>query len=145
MTMNKELHPRSDTARIYLSRKRGGRGLISCEACVRGEENNLGWYVRNCNEAMLRKVGERGTVKTDEAKEPREHKKNEKREIEDKWNGKQMHGQYVRDMTGVDWGKTWQWMRKGDLNGCTEALICSAQEQALRTNYIKFHIDKKAE
>ena len=56
-----------------------------------------------------------------------------------------MHGQYVRDMTGEDWGKTWQWMRKGDLKGCTEALICSAQEQALRTNYIKFHIDKKAE
>ena len=94
---------------------------------------------------MLRKVGERGTVNTDEAKEPREHKKNEKREIEDKWKGKQMHGQYVRDMKGVDWGKTWQWMRKGDLKGCTEALICSAQEQALRINYVKFHIDKKAE
>ena len=31
---------------------------------------------------------------------------------------------------------------KGDLKGCTEALICSAQEQALRTNYITFHIDK---
>ena len=75
MTMNKELHPRSDTALIYLSRKRAGRGLKSWEACVCGEENNLGWYVRNCNEAMQRKVGERGTVKTDEAEEPREHKK----------------------------------------------------------------------
>ena len=29
MTMNKELHPRSDTARIYLSRKKGERGLMS--------------------------------------------------------------------------------------------------------------------
>ena len=36
-------------------------------------------------------------------------------------------------------------MRKGDLKGYTEALICSAQEQALRTTYIKFRIDKKAE
>ena len=34
---------------------------------------------------------------------------------------------------------------KGDLKGCTEALICSAQEQALRTNYTKFHIDKTAD
>ena len=41
MTMNKELRPRSDAARIYLSRKKGGRGLISCESCVRREENNL--------------------------------------------------------------------------------------------------------
>ena len=31
---------------------------------------------------------------------------------------------------------------EGDLNECTRALICSAQEEALRTNYIKFHIDK---
>ena len=34
---------------------------------------------------------------------------------------------------------------KGNLKGCTEALICSAQEQALRTNYVKFHIDKTGE
>ena len=143
MTMDKELHPRSDTARIYEPRKRGGRGLISCKACVRGrEENNLGWYVGRRNEVLLRKVGERGTVKTDEAKKPREYKKSAKQETETKWKWKQMHGQYVRDLTGVDWDKTWRWMQKGDLKGCTETLICGAQEQALRTNYIKFHINK---
>ena len=52
-----------------------------------------------------------------------------------------MHGQYW-DMTGEDWAKTWQCLRKRYLKGYTKALICSAQEQALRTNYIKFHIDK---
>ena len=145
MTMNKELHPRSDTARIYVPRKRGGRGRISCEACVRGEENSLGWYVGRCNEVLLRKVGERGTVKTDEVKEPTEYKKSAKQKTENKWKGNQMHGQYVRDLRGVDWDKTWRWMQKGDLTGCAEALICSAQEQALRTNYIKFHIDKNVE
>ena len=34
MTMNKELHPRSDVARIYVPRKKRERGLISCEICV---------------------------------------------------------------------------------------------------------------
>ena len=43
--MNKELHPRSDVARIYVSRKKGGRGLISCENCNEHEKNNLAWYV----------------------------------------------------------------------------------------------------
>ena len=62
MTMNKELHPRSDVARIYVSRKKGGRGLISCERCVRREEDNLSWYVRNSEEALLRKVGEEGEL-----------------------------------------------------------------------------------
>ena len=37
-----------------------------------------------------------------------------------KWEDKQMHGQLVRDMKGVDWEKTWQWLRKGDLKGFTE-------------------------
>ena len=62
-------------------------------------------------------------------------------------NGKQkrMHGQYVREKEGIDWDRTWQWIAKGDLKGCTEALICSAQEQALRTNYTRFHIDRTAE
>ena len=121
MTMNKELHPRSDTARMYVPRKRGGRGLISCEDGVRGEEKNLGWYVGNRNEVLLRKVGQKGTVKTNEAKEPRKYKRNAKQETEKKWKGKRMHGQYVRDLTGVDWEKTWRWMQKGDLKGCTEA------------------------
>ena len=30
MTMNKELHPRSDVARVYVSMKSGGRRLIGC-------------------------------------------------------------------------------------------------------------------
>ena len=55
MTINKELHPRSDVARIYQSRKKGGRGLVSCESCVRREENNVSWYVRNSEKELLRK------------------------------------------------------------------------------------------
>ena len=47
MTNYGALHPKSDVDRIYLPRKNGGRGLISCEYCIRSEENNLGWYVRN--------------------------------------------------------------------------------------------------
>ena len=46
MTINKELHSRSDAARIYVSRNRGGRGLHSCENYVSGEENSLNWYIR---------------------------------------------------------------------------------------------------
>ena len=33
--------------------KRGGRGLVSCEMCVKAEENNLAWYVRNPNEILM--------------------------------------------------------------------------------------------
>ena len=100
MTMNEELHPRSETARIYLSRKKWGTGFISCEAFVSEEESNLSWYVRN-SEVLLSKVGEKRTVKVDEAKDPKECK-SDKREMENKWKEKQMQWQYVRDMKGVD-------------------------------------------
>ena len=66
---------------------------------------------------MLRKIGEKGTVKVDKAKDPKEYKTSEKREMGNKWKEKQMHGQYVRDMAGVNWEKTWEWLRKGDLKG----------------------------
>ena len=36
-------------------------------------------------------------------------------------------------------------MRKSDLKGCTKALICSAQERSIKTNYIKYNIVKTAE
>ena len=44
MTMHGTLHPKSDADRVDLSREMGGKGLISCEGCIRMEENNLGWY-----------------------------------------------------------------------------------------------------
>ena len=46
-----------------------------CLTCVRGEENNLRWYVRNSEEVLLRIVGKKGKVKVDEAKDPKENKK----------------------------------------------------------------------
>ena len=36
-------------------------------------------------------------------------------------------------------------MRKSNLERCTETVICSAQEQSIRTNYIKCNIDKTGE
>ena len=58
-----------------------------------------------------------------------------------------MHGKYVREMVGIVWDRTWRWMAKGDLKAFrrTEVPICSVQEQGLRTNYMRFHIDHPAE
>ena len=42
MTMNGALHPKGDVDRLYVTRMKGGRGLISCESCISSEKNNLG-------------------------------------------------------------------------------------------------------
>ena len=40
--MHGALNTKSDIDMVYLSREMGGRGLISCERCIRMEENKLG-------------------------------------------------------------------------------------------------------
>ena len=56
-----------------------------------------------------------------------------------------MHGQFARDTEDKDKNNTWRWLRKSDLKGYTKVLICSGQEQSIRTNYIKYNIDKTSE
>ena len=63
--MHKALHPKSDVDRVYLSREMGGRRLISCEGCVRMEENNLGWHVRNSFKPLIEGVKAREIVEYD--------------------------------------------------------------------------------
>ena len=62
------------------------------------------------------------------------------------WIGKQMYSQFVSDVpVTTDNEKTWSWMRKSDLKITMEESICATQEQAIRTNYVKYNIDKTAD
>ena len=131
MTINKELHPRSDVAQLYVSQKNGGRGLIGCENSVKGEENGLGWYVKNNIEPLLATVRTCRTVTHEETVDPKEFKIIKEVQRENEWTAKRMHGQFAADMKDKDKNNTWRWMRKSDLKGCTKALICSAQEQSI--------------
>ena len=57
-----------------------------------------------------------------------------------------MHGQFIRETKEkVYMEKTGQWLPRGDLKVGTEALLCAAQQQAIRTSYMKYHIDKTSE
>ena len=52
----------------------------------------------------------------------------------------------LREMgEGANKRETWRWLRKADQKVETEALICAAHEQTLRTNYVKFNMDKNGE
>ena len=57
-----------------------------------------------------------------------------------------MHGQFIREMPEkVDRDRTWKWLSKSDLKIGTEVLLCAAHEQAIRSNYVKHHIDKTSQ
>ena len=142
VTMDKELHPRSDVAWLYVSWKNGGKGLVGCENSVKSEKNGFGWYVKNNIVPLLVRTSRTITHKV--TVDPKEFKKTKEEQRKNEWAAKRLHGQFARDMKDNDGNNTWRWMRKSDLKGCTKALICSAQEQSIRTNYIKYIIDKTA-
>ena len=134
MTMNKEFHPRSDIARLYVSRKNGRIGLIESENRVKSEANSLGWYVKNNIEPLLVAVRVSWTITHEEIVDPKEFKKTKEEQIENEWTAKRMHGKFARGMEdkgkitrGYDWEKViwkdeprlWYVVPRNSLNGLT--------------------------
>ena len=114
--------------------------------CVSLEENNLILYMCGPNEILLKGVKKVGIVKTENLMEKEDFKKNSQNEFKSKWLEKRMYGQFVREMPEeIDKDLSWKWLVQSDLKVQTEATICAAQEQALRTNYTKNKIDKTSE
>ena len=123
MTMHKALHPRDDVDRLYVSRKQGGRGLISIEDIVDASIQRLEDYIEK---------HERGLITT-----IRNNTDNTINEImKQKWEGKQLYGCFKR-LINISHQKTWTWLRKGNLKRETESLLIAAQDNAIRTNHIK--------
>ena len=146
MAMYGALHPKSDVHSLYMKRKEEGRGLIGVERCAREAENSLGFYVANSGENLIRGVATAGTIRTQGIITSGEFKKQREQGLKQKWNKKRMYGQFVREMPEkVDKKKTWHWLSRSDLKISTEALLSAAQEQVIRINYVKHHIDRTSE
>ena len=72
-----------------------------------------------------------------------ERKKRNKEKRKKEWKAKVLHEKFVSDTQEVMDAEIWAWMRKGYLKKETEGMIIAAQDQALRTNWIKKNIDKQ--
>ena len=120
--------------------------MICVEQCIRKEENGSGFYVANKLIKLIRGVSAAEAFNTRETILNAEIKKQKVKELKEKWSEKQMHGQFIREKTEkVDKEKNWQCLPRGDLKVVTEALLCAAQEQVIRTDYMEYHIDKTNE
>ena len=103
---------------------------------------NLEDHIKKSDERLL--CAARGDFENPVIATVKDMKKNIQDERIKKWNEKRMYGQFLRETSAkVDRVKL-EMAEKGDLKIQTESLLCAAQKQALRTNYLKFYIDKTA-
>ena len=110
------------------------------------EENNLNLHVRESNEMLLKDVKKLVIVKTENLMEEEDFKKNSQNEFKNKCHEKRMYEQFVGEMPEeIDKDLSWKWLVQSDLKVQTEATICAAQEQELKTNCTKNKINKTLE
>ena len=133
MTMHKALHPRDDVDRLYVSRKEGGRGLISIKDSVDASIQRLEDYIEKHEQGLIT------TIRNDTDNTIDERMTTTRKQ---KWEEKQIYGRFKRLKNNISHQKTWTWLRKGNLKRETESSLIAAQDNAIRTNHIKARIDK---
>ena len=113
---------------------------------VRSKENSLGLYVRGSNEILLKGLKKSVLSKLKILWKKEDFKKISQNEFHNKQHEKTMYGQFTREMLEeIDKELYQKWFVQSDLKVKTEATICSAQKQTLKTNYTKKKIDKTLE
>ena len=125
MTMHGALHPKRDADRPYLSREIRSRGLISCEGCIRMEENNLGWDVRNSFAPLTEGVKAEETIEYNNKVNKKQFKQSLMRAKKELWKNKRMYGKFVREKCQKQQmkKKLGKWLRKADLKVEMEVML----------------------
>ena len=133
MIMHKTLHPRDDIDILYVSRKEGGRRLVSIEDSVDISIQRPEDYTEK----------HKGGLITPTRKDTDNTKTNRMRITrKQQWEEKQLYGRFKWLISNLSHEKTKTWLRKGNLKRETESLPIAAQNNAIRTNHIKARIDK---
>lgn len=122
-----------------MPRKGCGRGLISVEDCVNQARISSESYVQSTEEESLKTVKREGVESQETVAGFKARRRTENiQELKEK----PLYEQFVREADGQRSEETWTWLKEGKLKRKTEALIVAAQDQAIRTNYVKANIDK---
>ena len=123
--MNGGLYPQDFVARFYVPRKDGGRGLISVEDQAK---ISLECYVQSSQEELLKADSRDGD---DNRETAASFKSRGRTENIQEWKEKPVYGQFARQGEEQKSELTWTWLKEGNLKRETEALIITAQDEAI--------------
>ena len=150
LTMYRTHHPKSDVDRLYLTRQVGGRGLLQIEMSYKLATVGLRKYLEEKDDPFIKAVNhhestkkkysvvkearkfeknlvineerENGKAVTDNVRKYKmEVKKNLMATMKEKWEEKQLHGQYPKRLNKADTDRdnTNRWLRSSGLKGET--------------------------
>ena len=127
LTMHKALHPRDSVCRLYLPRKKDGRGLIAVEDCIDFAKFGLEKYISQWDKRLI--IAVRRKIDTPGENEE-EFKRRMKMDRKSEWKEKALHGQHLRQTENIASRDSWIWLTKGNLKKETESLLIAAQDQS---------------
>ena len=133
MMMHEALHLRDNKDLLYVSRKKGGRVLVSIHDSVDASIQRLKDYIQKGWRRLITAIRNN----TDNTSINRT--KITRKQI---CEGKQLYGHFMRQTNEISHWKKLSWLKKGNLKRETKSLLRAAQNNAIRTNYIKSRIDK---
>ena len=128
LTMYFTLYPRDDIDQLYVLRKEGWRRL----ACIEDSVNRSKRQVEDNKKSKERLITA--------TKNNTNNKRVNRTTITTQQ--KQLYGHFKRQTSKMSHEKIRTWLRKGNFKRETESLLITAQDNVIRTNYIKSKIDK---
>jgi len=156
MNMNNSLQRKSDTDRLVIARKKGGRGLRNIEDEFLCKVVGLVQHFQNVKNTnpFIHKVidhekdhlitinntirNELNLINDVEGRNDTIEMKRQLQELKIKnWEEKAVHGYFLRKLReinqSIDYAKTWGRLKSGTLTSDVESYICSLQEQEVNT------------
>ena len=103
--MLKALPPRDDVDRLFVPRKKGGRGLASIEDSVDRSIQRLEDYIEKYKQRLMTAIRNNTDNTID-------NRMTMTRKL--KWEGKQLYGRFKRLINNISHIKTCTWLRKGN-------------------------------
>ena len=132
MTMHKALLPIDDVGRLYVPRIEGGKPLASIEDSSDTSIRRLEDYIQKRGRRLIKATrNNTNATRTSGTRITRKQKLEEN----------QLYECFKRLTNDISHEKTLTWLRKGNLMAETESLLIAAQNNSIRTKYIKLRID----
>ena len=99
-------------------------------------------YVQSSEDKILKAVSRKGAENQETAASFKEKRRTENTQG---WKEMPLHGHFARQNEDQRNDETWTWLKEGKLKKETESLVTAAQDQAIRTSYVKATIDRSQE